>query len=178
MAKHAVTCLDTIHQQATAQRLSRTRSLCNYADLGICLAVHCMQGRQPSCPHRQYTSSNRSWLCMFLPAYHYHPRTLQQAACANPLSRRWGKSRPKYHKRLLCKSLRQCLFSLNRYTLLHCDVMPWILMQEPPFRTHKLLPLSPPRSRQPLSPTLGSSLMTRLSRDLGPSSSNRWAFTG
>ena len=38
-------------------------------------------------------------------------------------------------------------------------------MQEPPFRDNKLLPLSPPRSRGPLSPSLGSSLRSRLSRD-------------
>lgn len=36
---------------------------------------------------------------------------------------------------------------------------------EPPFRDNKLLPLSPPRSRGPLSPSLGSSIMSRLSRE-------------
>ncbi|KAL3135684.1 hypothetical protein ABBQ38_006156 [Trebouxia sp. C0009 RCD-2024] len=39
------------------------------------------------------------------------------------------------------------------------------LVQEPPFRDNKLLPLSPPRSRNPLSPSLGSSIMSRLSRE-------------
>ena len=39
----------------------------------------------------------------------------------------------------------------------------WV--QEPPFRDNKLLPLSPPRSRNPLSPSLGSSIMSRLSRE-------------
>lgn len=36
---------------------------------------------------------------------------------------------------------------------------------EPPFRDNKLLPLSPPRSRLPISPSYGSSLMSRLSRE-------------
>ncbi|KAL0039390.1 hypothetical protein WJX79_005779 [Trebouxia sp. C0005] len=36
---------------------------------------------------------------------------------------------------------------------------------EPPFRDNKLLPLSPPRSRLPISPSYGSSLRSRLSRE-------------